>query len=74
MNPPVTDEQPKGVFREQPDPSQNAMIFEQIEGCCDIIVNLLKELTPQTEDVKGCLITHKSWRVNNLKHLRGAFE
>ena len=52
----------------------NIIIFDQIEGCCDIIEKLLKELTPQTEDVKGCLITHEAWRNNNLKHLKGAFE
>ena len=64
-------------YKPEPEPEQpnpNTMVFEQIEGCCDIIEKLLKELSPQTEDVKGCLITHEAWRNNNLKHLKGAFE
>jgi len=68
------DKVAREYFKVSEQPSQNAMIFEQIEGCCDIIEKLLKELAPQTEDVKGCLITHKSWRANNLRHLKGAFE
>lgn len=55
-------------------PNQNLMTFEQIDGCCDIIEKLLKELVPKTEQVASCITTHKSWHDNNLKHLRKAFE
>lgn len=57
---------------EQPNP--NAMVFEQIDGCCDIINKLLKELEPQTESVWCCQVTHDIWRDNDLKRLKGAFE
>jgi hypothetical protein len=63
-----------GIPNKTEQPNPNAMVFEQIEGCCDIIDKLLKELKPQTDDVKDCMVTHKSWRVNNLKHLKEAFE
>lgn len=55
-------------------PNQNLMIFEQIEGCCEIIAKLLGELMPKTTHVDDCIITHKAWLDHNIKHLKGAFE
>lgn len=63
-------EDKRGQIPEQP----NTIIFDQIDGCCDIIDKLLKELRPQTDEVEWCLVAHKSWRVNNLKRLKEAFE
>lgn len=63
------DEQPNQSAR-----GKNPMIFEQIDGCCDIIEKLLGELVPKTSQVEGCIKTHNSWRNNNLKHLREVFE
>lgn len=54
--------------------NQNAMILEQIDGCCNMIDSLFEQLIPQTEDVIDCKKTHKAWQKNNFKHLRGAFE
>lgn len=55
-------------------PNSNAMIFEQINGCAEMIINLLEKLTPKTENVESCIITHKAWQNNNLKHLQKAYE
>lgn len=63
---PCPDCQPK-------QPNKNAMIFDQIDGCCDIIEKLLNELVPKTSQVEGCITTHNSWRDHNLKYLRAAF-
>lgn len=60
------------ITTEQPNP--NAMIFEQVNGCCKIIVELLNQLIPKTTHVEDCIITHKAWQDNNFKHLKGAFE
>lgn len=53
--------------------NQNLMIFTQIDGSCKMIYQLLNQLKPKTHDVDDCIITHKAWENNNLKHLRGAF-
>ena len=55
-------------------PNSNAMIFEQINGCQRMTIELLEQLKPNTENVKCCIITLKSWQDNNLKHLQKAFE
>ena len=55
-------------------PNNNAMIFEQIDGACNVVNELLAQLVPKTEDVDDCIITHKAWQNNNLKHLKGDFE
>jgi len=55
-------------------PNQNAMIFEQIDGACKVIIRLLNELRPKTNDAEDCIITHKAWEDNNLKHLIKAYE
>ena len=55
-------------------PNQNLMIFEQINGCCEMIVKLLNQLIPKTTHVEDCITTHNAWKDNNLKHLKGAFE
>lgn len=39
-----------------------------------MIVKLLNQLMPRTTHVEDCVITHKSWQDNNLKHLKVAFE
>jgi len=58
----------------KPTEQPNQMIFEQIEGCCEMIEKLLNQLMPKTTQVDDCIITHKAWQDNNLKHLKGAFE
>jgi len=39
-----------------------------------MIEKLLNQLMPKTTQVDDCIITHKAWQDNNLKHLKGAFE
>ena len=56
------------------EPNQNLMIFDQINGCCEMIVKLLNQLIPKTAHVEDCITTYNAWRDNNLKHLKGAFE
>ena len=55
-------------------PNTNAMIFEQVNGCCEMITNLLEQLIPKTTHVVDCAITLKSWQDNNLKHLQRAYK
>ena len=55
-------------------PNTNAMIFEQINGCQNMTIELLNQLKPRTESVECCIVTLKSWQDNNLKYLQKAFE
>ena len=65
---------PESVEKQFEQPNQNLTILEQVDGCVIEAIGLMGLLRPQTENVKSCIATLKSWRDNNLKHLRKAFE
>ena len=57
-------------------PSQNSMIFEQVNGSVKVALELLDQLetkdTNEEEQKQGCIWTLKGWRDNNLEHLQKA--
>lgn len=65
-----------GVLANPEQPSQNSMIFEQVNGSVKVALELLGQLetrgTNEEEQKQGCIWTLKDWRDNNLEHLQKA--